>query len=136
MAGEDRKMPPPGADPRPPRSGEVARELSVPEDQAPTAEEQAARRLQREAEAERARPLTRELVEYETAAEGIAGAGRGQSGTLPGSVGGTTGTAGRSAGIQTPGATVPTFPGISPERARRLREQGRRKEKEGKEEEE
>lgn len=130
MAGEERKTSTPEADSRVSRAGAEARELPAAEDRTPTAEEQAARRLQREAEAERARPLTRELVEFETATEGIAGSGRGQSGTLPGSVGGTTGTAGRSAGIQTPGATVPTFPGISPERARRLREQGRQKKKE------
>jgi hypothetical protein len=130
MAGEERKTSAPEADSRASRRGAESRDFPVAEDQAPTGEEQAARRIQREAEAERTRPLTRELVEFETAAEGIAGAGRGQSGTLPGSVGGTTGTAGRSAGIQTPGATVPTFPGISPERARRLREQGRQKEKE------
>lgn len=81
----------------------------------------AARAQERAAARERDRGSMRELVEFETAAEGSTGEPRRESGTLPGSVGGTTGTAGRSPGIQTPGAASPAFPGISPKRAKRLR---------------
>jgi|GEM_PF-3011578 len=69
---------------------------------------------------ERERPLTRELVEFETAAEGTSGVGLGESGTLPGSVGGTTGNSDRAAGTQSPGASIPPVPGIDPAEARRL----------------
>src|SRR5690606_41441759 len=54
--------------------------------------------------------LIRELVEFETAAEGSTAEPEGESGTLPGSVGGTTGTAGRTPGNQTAGATAPAVP--------------------------
>ena len=81
---------------------------------------------ERAAARERDRGPIRELVEFETAAEGSTGEPHRESGTLPGSVGGTTGTAGRSPGIQTPGAASPAFPGISPKRAKRLRRGGRR----------
>jgi hypothetical protein len=79
---------------------------------------------ERAAAQERDRGSIRELVEFETAAEGSTGEAHRESGTLPGSVGGTTGTAGRSLGVQTPGAVVPAFPGISPERAKQLRRRG------------
>lgn len=62
--------------------------------------------------------IARELVELETDAEGIAGEGVGESGTLPGSVGGTTGEAERAAGTQSPGATAPPVRGIDPVEAR------------------
>lgn len=80
--------------------------------------------------AERERPLTRELVEFETSSEGIAGEGAGASGTLPGSVGGTTGNTDRAAGTQAPGATSPPIPGIDPAEARGLVGRFRRSEAE------
>jgi hypothetical protein len=79
-----------------------------------------ARQAEREAEPERERPLTRELVEFETGREGSAGEGLRESGTLPGSVGGTTGNSDRAAGPQAPGATAAPLPGIDPEEARQL----------------
>ncbi len=57
--------------------------------------------------------------------EGLSGSGREASGTLPGSVGGTTGVGGENAGLTSPGASGPSFPGISPGEAERLR-RGRR----------
>ncbi len=96
----------------------------MPRRQRPRPTEDAAlehqRELEREAESERDRPLTRELVEFETSQEGTAGEGTRKSGTLPGSVGGTTGTTDRTAGEQAPGATAPPVPGIDPEEARHL----------------
>lgn len=79
---------------------------------------------------ERDRPLTRELVEFETSGEGTAGEGPGESGTLPGSVGGTTGNTDRAAGTQSPGASIPPVPGIDPAEARRLVGRFRRSEAE------
>ena len=52
---------------------------------------------------------------------GHSGSGLEASGSLPGSVGGTTGVAGENAGIRSPGADVPSFPGISPDEAEKLR---------------
>lgn len=77
------------------------------------------RELERAAAAERQRPLTRELVEFETGMEGTAGEGTRESGTLPGSVGGTTGTAKRAADEQSPGVKAQPVVGIDPEEARR-----------------
>ncbi len=57
--------------------------------------------------------------------EGLSGSGMGRSGSLPWSVGGTTGVAGENAGVNSPGASVPDFPGISPEEHERLRRQGK-----------
>ncbi len=57
--------------------------------------------------------------------EGLSGSGAGRSGSLPESVGGTTGVSGASAGITSPGASVPNFPGMSPEEFERLRAHGR-----------
>jgi hypothetical protein len=94
-------------------------EESVPRRDRPTPAEERERELEQEAEEERRRPLTRELVEFETAPEGEAGEGREASGTLPESVGGTTGTGGHVAGEQAPGSTAPPVTGIDPEEARR-----------------
>ncbi len=62
-----------------------------------------------------------EEADEENEGMGLSGSGRAASGSLPGSVGGTTGTSGENAGIASPGASVPGFPGISPEEAERLR---------------
>lgn len=72
----------------------------------------------RGAHAARERPA-REHLEEE--AEGVAGEGEEESGTLPGSFGGTTGTSGRAQGIQAPGATAPPLPGVDPAEMRRRR---------------
>jgi hypothetical protein len=77
------------------------------------------REAERVAEEERRRPLTREIVEFETGMEGTAGEGTKKSGTLPGSVGGTTGTSDRTGGEESPGVTAPPVVGIDPEEARR-----------------
>lgn len=79
-----------------------------------------ARESEKAAEPERERPLTREVVEFETGREGTSGTGLHESGTLPGSVGGTTGNTDRAAGAQAPGASAPPIPGIDPARARGL----------------
>lgn len=83
-----------------------------------TPQERLERAREREAEKDRERPITRELVEFETAQEGVTGEGLDASGTLPGSFGGTTGTAGHAADTQTPGSTRPGVRGINPEQAR------------------
>ena len=62
-----------------------------------------------------------EEVVTEDEGAGLAGSGRGVSGTLPGSVGGTTGVGGENAGISSPGSDVPSFPGISPDEAEKLK---------------
>jgi len=81
-----------------------------------------ARETPRGAAAEREAPTPDEVAAEEAnEGEGLAGSGREASGSLPGSVGGTTGVAGENAGIRSPGADVPSFPGISPEEAERLR---------------
>lgn len=96
----------------------------MPRRQRPSPEDDSA--LARRAEKERQRQaemdhaLVRELIDYETAGEPLAGEGVGESGTIPGSVGGTTGDSKRAAGQQAPGATAPPIPGIDPERARHL----------------
>jgi len=74
---------------------------------------------EREAEAERKRRITDELVDFELAGEGEAGEGRERSGTLPDSFGGTTGTSGRAAGAQAPGSSAPSIRGIDPDEARK-----------------
>jgi hypothetical protein len=74
---------------------------------------------EREAEEERKRRITGELVDFEMAGEGEAGEGRERSGTLPDSFGGTTGTSGRAAGAQAPGSSAPSIRGIDPEEARK-----------------
>jgi hypothetical protein len=93
-----------------------------------------AQEAERAAEPERKRALTRELVEFETGAEGTADVGLRESGTLPGSIAGTTGTAGHAAGEQVPGATAPPVAGIDPAKARRLVGKRRRSEEESSEE--
>ena len=61
------------------------------------------------------------VAEEANEGEGLSGSGPGRSGSVAGSVGGTTGVAGENAGLSSPGASVPDFPGISPEEYERLR---------------
>lgn len=70
-------------------------------------------------------PPEQEAAAEANEGEGLSGSGRGASGSLPGAVGGTTGVGGENAGLGSPGASAPSFPGISPGEAERLRH-GRR----------
>ncbi len=72
-------------------------------------------------DAGRSLPPGQEAAEEANEGEGLSGRGREASGSLPGSVGGTTGVGGENAGLSSPGASAPSFPGISPGEAERLR---------------